>query len=246
MRGGTSDEMHAWGHKKELDIVYTTDWDDRGTRQRFISKVCMILSIQLLFTVACVSFFLFYKPAGDWVRGQWIMAICCSCVTMMLMFIFCCCSQYARTVPWNYIILIIFTVCEMLLLSFITSWYKTKWVFIAMGATCGVVIFLGAFALFVPYDFTRWGTYLFGAGVALMIMGIFYAIFGLHDKIFGWIIASFGLTLASLYLVFDIQLMTGKHKNAYDESDYVFAAISIYVDIINIFYYILMMLGLAN
>lgn len=50
--------------------------------------------------------------------------------------------------------------------------------------------------------------------------------------------------LFSLYLIFDTQMMMGgKHKYAISPEDYVFAALALYLDIINIFMSILTIIG---
>ena len=56
-----------------------------------------------------------------------------------------------------------------------------------------------------------------------------------------------GAVVFSLYLVYDTQLlMGGKHKYSISPEEYVFAALSIYLDVINIFLYILMIVGGAR
>jgi len=46
------------------------------------------------------------------------------------------------------------------------------------------------------------------------------------------------------YLVFDTQLMLGgKHKYALSPEEYIFAALNLYLDIINMFLYILSIVG---
>ena len=55
---------------------------------------------------------------------------------------------------------------------------------------------------------------------------------------------SIGALIFSLYIVFDTQLMMGgKHKYALDPEEYIFAALNLYLDIINLFLYILMIVG---
>ena len=51
----------------------------------------------------------------------------------------------------------------------------------------------------------------------------------------------------SLYIVYDTQLMMGgKHKYALSPEEYVFASLNLYLDIINLFLYILMIVGAAR
>ena len=53
-----------------------------------------------------------------------------------------------------------------------------------------------------------------------------------------------GAVVFSLYLVYDTQLMMGgKHKYSLSPEEYIFAALNIYLDVINLFMYILMIVG---
>ena len=53
-----------------------------------------------------------------------------------------------------------------------------------------------------------------------------------------------GALVFSLYIIYDTQLMMGgKHKYALDPEEYIFAALNIYLDVINPFMYILMIVG---
>ena len=55
---------------------------------------------------------------------------------------------------------------------------------------------------------------------------------------------SIGALIFSLYIVFDTQLMMGgNHKYSLDPEEYIFAALNLYLDIINLFLYILMIVG---
>ena len=57
-------------------------------------------------------------------------------------------------------------------------------------------------------------------------------------------IGAAGAFVFSLYLIYDTQMMMGgKHKYALDPEEYIFAALNIYLDVINLFMYILMIVG---
>lgn len=78
--------------------------------------------------------------------------------------------------------------------------------------------------------------------VILLITGI-VAMF-MPGKITQLIYASLGALVFSAYLVFDTQLMIGgKHKYSLSPEEYIFAALNIYLDIVNIFIYLLALIG---
>ena len=50
-----------------------------------------------------------------------------------------------------------------------------------------------------------------------------------------------------MFLLVDTQMMMiGKHKYSYNPEDWAFAALSVYTDIISLFLYILMLVGVAD
>lgn len=52
--------------------------------------------------------------------------------------------------------------------------------------------------------------------------------------------SSIGALLFSFYIIYDTQLMMGgKHKYSIHPDEYIFAALSLYIDIINLFLFIL-------
>jgi hypothetical protein len=69
--------------------------------------------------------------------------------------------------------------------------------------------------------------------------GIFGAIFGLQT---GSVYALFGSVLFSLYIIYDTYMICER----LDVEDYVVAAIELYLDLINLFLYILQLLSEAN
>ena len=57
-----------------------------------------------------------------------------------------CCQSVAQEVPFNYILLIIFTLCESYLLAYTTIYYEPLHVLICAGITLAIVIGLTFYA----------------------------------------------------------------------------------------------------
>lgn len=92
------------------------------------------------------------------------------------------------------------------------------------------------------WDFTACGGILFVCAIILFIFGI--VAICIPGKVIHLVYASLGALLFSVYLVFDTQLMLGgKHKYSISPEEYIFAALNLYLDIINIFLYILAIVG---
>jgi len=118
-------------------------------------------------------------------------------------------------------------------------------VLLAVGITAAVCLALTLFAWQTKYDFTMMGGILIACMVVFLIFGI-VAMF-IKTKIITLVYASIGALLFSVYLIYDTQLMMGgEHKYSISPEEYIFAALNLYLDIINIFMYILTIIGASR
>lgn len=89
------------------------------------------------------------------------------------------------------------------------------------------------------------GGALFVAVIILFVFGIIVAF--IPNKAAQIAYASAGALLFSIYLIYDTQMMMGgKHKYSISPEEYIFAALNLYLDIINIFIYILSIIGASR
>lgn len=115
----------------------------------------------------------------------------------------------------------------------------------AVGITAAVCLALTLFATQTKYDFTMCGGVLVAVMVVFLIFGII-AIF-IPGKIMTIVYSSIGAVIFSIYLVYDTQLMMGgSHKYSISPEEYTFAALNLYLDIVNIFVYILSIIGASR
>lgn len=123
----------------------------------------------------------------------------------------------------------------------ITATYSTQVVVLGFAITAAVSAALTLYALQTKYDFTMSGGMLFSALLTLLvtsILGMFFPISGLRLAIAGC-----GALVFSAYIVYDVQLVAaGEHAVKVSPDEYVLAAINIYLDVINLFLYILQIL----
>ena len=131
-------------------------------------------------------------------------------------------------------------------MGFVVSVYDANEVMMAIGITVILVLALTIFAMQTKIDFTAWGGILLVALLCLMLFGIFVAIFP-GSKVANILYASLGAFIFGVYIIFDTQMMMGgKHKYALDPEEYIFASLNLYLDVINLFMYILSIIGQAN
>jgi len=114
----------------------------------------------------------------------------------------CCCHKMFRKVPSNYILLLIFTVCEGYLVSLSCSLSDPKIVVMAVSMTMAITFGLVLYALTTKTDITVYGSALFIFGVGLIMFGVF-AIFT-DNKMVHILLSVGGVILYGFYLVYDV------------------------------------------
>ncbi|XP_059097568.1 protein lifeguard 3-like isoform X2 [Tigriopus californicus] len=216
---------------------------DKAVRRGFIRKVYGILSIQLMITCAIIAIFVFVDSLRIFAIQNRSLYWVAFGLTMVCMIAMACCESVRRKAPTNFIFLGIFTICEGFMMGTLAAHFQADAVLIAAGICAVVTLALTIFAFQTKYDFTTCGGMLCGLTVILMLAGILM-IFMPHNK---WAMIGYGSAGAlifSMYIVYDTQLMMGgSHKYSIDPEEYIFAALNLYLDIINLFMYILMIIG---
>lgn len=201
--------------------------------------------LQLCVTLGFIALFMYHLPTKRFVRSHpemwWIAFI----ILFVCLIVLSCCGEVRRKAPQNFIFLGLFTLAESFMLGTVSANYDADVVLMAVGITAAVCLGLTLFAFQTKWDFTMMGGFLFVAVIVLMVFGI-VAIF-VRGKVITLIYASVGALIFSLYLIYDTQLMLGgKHKYSISPEEYIFAALSLYLDIINIFLYILTIIGASR
>ena len=209
-------------------------------RLGFIRKVYGIISFQLLITVSICSLTFFDNVNKFFVSNPAIFWVCLA-FNIAIIFPLVCCKNIARSSPLNYILLTLWTICESYMIAFICTQYDPKIVITAAALTCAVTIAVSLYACTTKVDFTFLGAFLFAAVCLMLCFGIiliFVNIRALHV-----LYCVLGVLVYSIYLIYDTQLVMGKFGLEYIMEDYILAALMIYIDIIQIFLYILQMFG---
>jgi len=220
-------------------------FSDKAVRRMFMKKVYGILSVQLAITVAFITFFIFYiAPANRWFvqENQWLLFTCLG-ITILVLFPMVCVRTLRVSFPINFILLGVFTVAESICMGMVSMMYHTDAVILAAGVTALIVFFLTIFAFQTRIDFTMcrgiMGCVLFVFIICGLIM-----LFVPYDRTTDILYGAAGALIFSVYLVIDTQMMMGgNHKFAISPEEYIFAALALYLDILNIFLYILRIFG---
>jgi len=248
MAGGILKNDQNYDHVGADEPQNMQGFGEKAVRRAFIRKVYSILMCQLALTGAVISTFMFVGSVKSYVqRNMWVyytsMGVMLVCLLSMA-----CCDSVRRKFPTNFIFLGIFTFCEGVMLGTVATFYDVDAVLIAVGITAGVTFCLTIFAFQTKIDFTLCGGMLCAVLVIFVIAGFLLAVLPFkHNKYTMIGFGSVGALIFSLYIVYDTQLMMGgKHKYSLSPEEYIFAALNIYLDIINLFMYILMIVGAAR
>lgn len=146
-----------------------------------------------------------------------------------------------KSYPANLLFLSAFTLLEAYSISIVTSFYDARIVIQALILALGIFVALTLFACQTKYDFTNWMPYLFGALWFLILFGFMSAFFPYNstaELIYGGLAA----LIFSAYILVDTQLVM-RHYHVEEE---IAAAISLYLDILNLFLAILRILNNQN
>lgn len=134
-----------------------------------------------------------------------------------------------------------FTVAESTLLGVVSSSFRLDKVVLAMlqtaAAVCGLTIW--AYQPNPNFDLTRFGSGLFASLLILLLTGVLGAALKIPGA--NLVYSTLGAIVFSLFIVYDTELIVGgKHRQVQlDTRDYVLGATTLYVDIANLFLYLL-------
>uniref|UniRef100_A0A672G3U8 Protein lifeguard 2 n=1 Tax=Salarias fasciatus TaxID=181472 RepID=A0A672G3U8_SALFA len=212
-----------------------------------LRQVYAILSVQLLVTVGIICLFTFCPESQ---------LLSCMFFSFSLMFFatyiaLSCCGELRRQFPWNIILLVLFVTvflgADVRACVFCTSssFYNTKSVMLCLGITAVVCLSVTVFSFQSKVDVTSCQGVLFSLCMAMLLCAITLSIvvpFGYVPWLHA-IYAVLGAILFTLFLAFDTQLLLGNKRYTISPEEYVFATLSLYLDIIYLFSFLLQIMG---
>lgn len=216
---------------------------EKAIRNAFVSKVYAILSIQLTFTSILIGVFVLNNDIKTtFMRSGQGWAFLGLGIFFIAYMILACIESARRSFPLNFILLGVLTLGYGLVAAIISCRYNTHIVLFAFVATALSTILITLLAKTTSFDMTSCGTTLCLLGLAHAIIGtimmLILASMG-YGKLGSLILAVSGAFLVSLYLMFDTQLILGGRKMELSPEEYILGAILLYVDIVQLFIYLL-------
>ncbi|XP_072117183.1 protein lifeguard 3-like isoform X1 [Mobula birostris] len=222
-----------------------SSWDDRKVRHAFIRKVYLILTAQLFVTFGIVAVFTFSETVQNFVQKNSAIYWAAYAVFFVVYIVLVCCEGPRRKFPWNVILLAVFTLAMSYMTGMIASFYNTRSVFLCFGITGLVCLGVTVFCFQTKVDFTSCGGLFCALGIGLFVSGIVVTII-LSFKYIPWlhtVYAAIAAIVFTLFLAFDTQLILGNRRHSISPEEYVYGALRLYTDIVNIFIYLLQLFG---
>ncbi|XP_061432867.1 protein lifeguard 4-like [Lethenteron reissneri] len=223
----TSDMKNYFGYRTNVATAHVS------IRMGFLRKVYAILSVQILLTVAVAVLIDRTDIVEDFIqKNSWVMLISCVLSMGLLLALF----DKRRDHPTNLILLFAFTLVEAFTLGVVVTFYDQVVVFQACVLTAAAFVGLTVYTLQTKRDFSCMETGLF-AGLWILIIAGYLGLF-LRYLLVELALAGSGALLFCGFVVWDTQRLL----HSLSPEDYVEGAVSLYLDLINLFLDILRLL----
>lgn len=210
----------------------------------FIRKVFGIVTIQLIFSFSFILLCQAKSVKNFIAHNEGLSVIILSISTIAFIISVClisCNRELARKVPTNYILLFCVTLAESILSAGAAVSFPPEIVITAIVLTIATSFGIICYTLKSKRDLSYCGMTLFALISQLLFFGILNLIF--RSNFLHMVYTFLSTIMFGLYLVYDVQLISGKFGREYSIDDYIFAAMELYIDIIRLFLEILRLLS---
>lgn len=226
------------------DVEAPFDAKNVNVRLGFIRKVYAVLSLLLLITfVFCIVARFSNEYVAYMQREPWVVVVA-SILVIALLYTLGCWKKAARTVPWNYMLLILFAIAQSVLVSYAAANVDTTSFIIAVGLTVATVVTITAVACIIKRDLSfLWP--LCAVFSVIVIICVLVGVF-VHSKWVVLLVAGISCLLFSLYLLLQTQMVLAKNGRGYAIDDYIVATMHLYIDIVRIFTSMLQIMSLTR
>ena len=209
-------------------------------RRVFIRRVYGILTAQMVLNVTICALFMYVKSIQDTVINS-SGFLYSSCILQILLLLILFLVKDKR--PYNYIVLTMFTISTSYIIGVVCASYVAAGyehiVLTAFGTTLLVFLSLTIFTFQTNIDFSFLSYWIPSCIMILIFWGFFNMIFGYQSSM---LYSLFGTIVFSAAIIFDTQLIIER----FGYEDYVLGAVTLYLDVLNLFLYILDLLSKRN
>ena len=157
-----------------------------------------------------------------------------------------CTKEWRFAVPWNYLLLLVATICEASSVAAMTAKFEVGAVLSAIFVLAITLVCLFASSFFVK-ESRRLQQAMVGSMFVASIATLFivpFILMSTYGKNYEWAwvaLACVGCFLSAIYVIYDLLVIMDLALVALDE--YILAAFMLYADIVRLFIYILILLS---
>ena len=212
-----------------LDETYVSYDNENNIKTHFIRRIYILLCIQL--SITCGVCYTFYTI--DSVKNYVLESNELFWASVFMIFAFLILGSipcYRHHHPINLLILLGFTLCESYIVGYTCLFYNSSLVLMACCITLSTFIGLTGYVMYTKKDFNFLGAGLFSC-LWIIIIGGIVSVFIPTTPIFNLVMAILGCITAVGYILYD----TSEIINRMEIDEYVFACMSLYIDIIMLF-----------
>ena len=244
MKHSNSFIIHVNGMNEELNGINT-----QKQKNIFIIKTFFTFLTSITTTVIsalCFNTIPEFKDYAKSENGKITTIISTTLLFTTTIPILCCCPKMYMKKYTGIILYTLFSLSSAYLFGIMSIYVKTVILLFSILITFSTVITLILYAIITKSDFTENSPY-FMVGLISLIVFVGLNLY-IQSKTFEITIALLGSVLFSCFIIYDIQLIIGNKHISFNfkKNDYILAAMSLYLDIINFFVYMLRCLVLLD
>ncbi|KAI1290404.1 Protein lifeguard 1 [Halotydeus destructor] len=224
-------------------------FSDKMIRKNFVKKVYMTLGVMLTVTFGTILAFNLIPNIREFGRKHPYLSLVGAGMSLVSIVVLLCCGEFRKKSPQNLICLGIFTLSQSLSLGIMSAFKATDVLLLAVLITGVVCVGITIFAMQSSCDFTVYRGMLLAATLVLFAVGLIIAvtgIFGIHVRILDILYAGAGALIFAFWLLIDTQMIMGGRRGVISPEEYILAVITLYIDIINLFLFILKLVSEAK
>ena len=219
---------------------------EKEKKQKFISKVYTIVWFQIILFSLFISLCKKNQDISTFMlssNGFGVLFILFNLLIILIVSTFCCFDLIRRS-PYNWFYILIMTIIITYFFGFLSLGYSEQSLLLCGLSTFILFSGLTIYSFQTKVDYTTKGNILLLSLLGLIMVGFFSQCLPSGIPFMHIIYPVIGSLIFSFYIIYDTQMILGKNKFNYEYDDYAIASINLYLDIINLFLFLLEFLNI--
>ncbi|CAD44126.1 Protein lifeguard 1-like [Caenorhabditis elegans] len=250
MHGAMFNQMENGQHGggDNPDGKYSFQFSDKTVRAAFVRKVFSLVFIMLCIVAAVTVIPWVHDDTMRMVRRNSALYLGSYVIFFVTYLSLVCCEGVRRKFPVNLIVTGIFTLATSVMTMVISAHHDANVVLLALAICIGCTFSIVIVASQTKFDLTAHMGYILIISMCFMFFGLVVVICSMFFKIkfLMMVYALGGALIMMLYLFLDVQMLMGGKKYEISPEEYIFASVQIFIDIVQMFWFLLSLFGSRN